>query len=460
MATAEREVAVVEAPEEEGGNVLPVLSRAAAPPRRELVGGLLRPVAAPAEVLQAQNDTRALITEALQGGRDFGVIPGTDKPSLLKPGAERILGAFGCAVEAEILEKEVDHDREVKWVKVKWVTVGPKPDNWGELKAQGLGRNRQFDGQWKWQERQEENGTSLGLYRYVVRVNIIHRASGAIIGTGLGSCSTLESKYIDRPRDAENTVLKMAKKRAQIDGVLTTFGLSDQFTQDIEDNPEAFGLGGEGDGTAKAAGGNPPASAPSNKPEAQRPKQGQAHGPGTATHGESGSSRSTAGTTSGATEAEARCPKCGGKMWDNREGKKNPKAPDFKCRDKGCDGVYWPGEWPPQEPEHGELFERVPADVIAEMEKLVGEVEAVAEPRDQEHVTWARSFLDQAKGGQIDEQQARAAMRPVQTWLEKRRARRAQEVARDAATPGKQNTVRQGRAVPTPFSDDDDELPF
>jgi hypothetical protein len=29
-------------------------------------------------------------------------------------------------------------------------------------------------------------------------------------------------------------------------------------------------------------------------------------------------------------------------MWDNREGKKNPKAPDFKCKDKDCDGVIWP----------------------------------------------------------------------------------------------------------------------
>lgn len=38
------------------------------------------------------------------------------------------------------------------------------------------------------------------------------------------------------------------------------------------------------------------------------------------------------------------CPVCHGKMWDNREGKKNPKAPDYKCRDKACDGVYWPGE--------------------------------------------------------------------------------------------------------------------
>jgi len=29
-------------------------------------------------------------------------------------------------------------------------------------------------------------------------------------------------------------------------------------------------------------------------------------------------------------------------MWDNREGKRNPKAPDFKCKDRGCGGVIWP----------------------------------------------------------------------------------------------------------------------
>ena len=35
-------------------------------------------------------------------------------------------------------------------------------------------------------------------------------------------------------------------------------------------------------------------------------------------------------------------PKCGGRMWDNRATKRNPKAPDFKCRDRACDGVIWP----------------------------------------------------------------------------------------------------------------------
>jgi hypothetical protein len=41
-------------------------------------------------------------------------------------------------------------------------------------------------------------------------------------------------------------------------------------------------------------------------------------------------------------EQEPNCPKCAGAMWDNRVGKKNPKAPDWKCKDKQCDGVVWP----------------------------------------------------------------------------------------------------------------------
>ena len=51
------------------------------------------------------------------------------------------------------------------------------------------------------------------------------------------------------------------------------------------------------------------------------------------------------------------CPRCGGRMWDNRLTKRNPRAPDFKCRDRSCDGVIWPSrtptktedfeEWPP-----------------------------------------------------------------------------------------------------------------
>lgn len=43
-----------------------------------------------------------------------------------------------------------------------------------------------------------------------------------------------------------------------------------------------------------------------------------------------------------AVDDDPSCPKCGGRVWDNRLTKRNPKAPDYKCRDRACDGVIWP----------------------------------------------------------------------------------------------------------------------
>ncbi|PYP75559.1 MAG: hypothetical protein DMD35_21140 [Gemmatimonadetes bacterium] len=51
---------------------------------------------------------------------------------------------------------------------------------------------------------------------------------------------------------------------------------------------------------------------------------------------------SAASANTALTSDEPSCPKCGGRMWDNRLTKRNPKAPDYKCRDRSCDGVIWP----------------------------------------------------------------------------------------------------------------------
>ena len=156
---------------------------------------LLRPIAKPADFIAVHTETAALIRDALQEGQDYGKIPGTAKNTLLKPGAERLCLAFGLRAAFEIMEQEVDHDR-----------ANPH----------------------------KGNQVSYGLYRYVVRC-VLHGPDGREVGQGIGSCSTLESKYVSRPRDSENTALKMAKKRALVDGVLSTLGLSDRFTQDVED---------------------------------------------------------------------------------------------------------------------------------------------------------------------------------------------------------------------------------
>ena len=46
-----------------------------------------------------------------------------------------------------------------------------------------------------------------------------------------------------------------------------------------------------------------------------------------------------------ATDDMIDCPECGGPMWDNREGKKSPKSPDLKCKDKTCDHAVWLKSW-------------------------------------------------------------------------------------------------------------------
>lgn len=172
---------------------------------------VLRPIADAIVLAQAQNEGRSVIQSLLKDGRDYGTVPGVSKPSLLKPGAEKVNAAYGLVARFTVVEKEIDHYVSIQWSKMAWA---------------GWGRNR---------KKELTSGTAFGLYRYVINCELIDRGSGEVVGSSLGSCSTLESKYIDRPRDLENTIIKMAEKRAYIGATLLTHGLSEQFTQDVED---------------------------------------------------------------------------------------------------------------------------------------------------------------------------------------------------------------------------------
>lgn len=199
---------------------VPGTAVAVAAPNRMV--GLLKPIAPVADIIASQEQTREFIAKALKKGRDYGVIPGTDrgdgggKNVMYLAGAQRTCAAFGVRPEFEIVSSEVDHDREVVWRK--------RQKKWGQRR-----------GEFTWAE---TNGVSNGLYRYVIRCTLLLVENGVSVGSGVGSCSTVEAKYVDRPRESENTVLKMAKKRAYVDATLATFGLSDAFTQDLEEGFE------------------------------------------------------------------------------------------------------------------------------------------------------------------------------------------------------------------------------
>ncbi len=125
-----------------------------------------------------------VVQKMLHEKHDFGIIPGTDKPTLLKPGAEKILMMMGLRSEFEIVDSTRDFEK--------------------------------------------------GFFQYQVRCKLFK--GDMLITEGLGSCNTRERKYLKMdPYTMDNTVLKMAKKRALVDAALLVASLSDVFTQDVED---------------------------------------------------------------------------------------------------------------------------------------------------------------------------------------------------------------------------------
>lgn len=153
------------------------------------------------------------IAGALKSGQDFDVIPGTNKPTLLKPGAEKILMMFGLTSEYEIVESIEDWNKGVFAYTVRCVLSKN-----GIKITEGLGSCNSKEDKYR--------------YRWV-------RESEVPIGV---DPSTLKSNQYGKLRieneeiySQVNTLLKMAKKRAQVDATLTVASLSEVFTQDMED---------------------------------------------------------------------------------------------------------------------------------------------------------------------------------------------------------------------------------
>ncbi len=165
-----------------------------------------------ASLKERSQHVQALIKDLMVEGVHFMIVPGTKERSLTKQGSEMLLSAFHIAVEPEIIETST-------------------PD----------------------------------FVRYTVKITGRHMGSGIVVGVGVGRCSSNEEKYKWRravcveefeatpesqrrikwgsgdrgiytvqqirtnPEDIANTVLKMAKKRAQADLCLTALAASDAF---------------------------------------------------------------------------------------------------------------------------------------------------------------------------------------------------------------------------------------
>lgn len=173
-----------------------------------------------ADVRAHVNLMQDVMIEVMRDGTHYGTIPGTKSKSLYKAGAEKLMATFRLAAKPEV-----------------------------------------------------EDLSANGEIAYRVTVNLLS-TDGTFVGAGIGECSSNEDKYAWRgaicdeefdatpenrrrikfskyqgrvekkkqvrtnPADVANTILKMAKKRSQVDAVITATAASDIFTQDIEDLPD------------------------------------------------------------------------------------------------------------------------------------------------------------------------------------------------------------------------------
>lgn len=81
---------------------------------------------------------------------------------------------------------------------------------------------------------EEEREYEDGHYEILVKVKVFN-PDGGLIGYGLGSANTREKRYQGDPWGSRNTVVKMAKKRAFVSGIIDSAGLSALFTQDFDE---------------------------------------------------------------------------------------------------------------------------------------------------------------------------------------------------------------------------------
>lgn len=157
---------------------------------------------------------QSVVQKTLKQGHDFGEVPGTSKPTLLKPGGEKICMLFGLNPEYEFLQTTEDYDKEFFSYNIRCTLFRN-----GQPVAQGVG----------------SCNSKEKKYRYI---NV-----DTIPDNYMGASESFTDKYgrtkykINNPDICSlvNTILKMAKKRAFIDAVLQVASLSEVFTQDLED---------------------------------------------------------------------------------------------------------------------------------------------------------------------------------------------------------------------------------
>jgi hypothetical protein len=185
------------------------------------------------QVLDRVNLIKQIKKAVMVAGIHYGpAFPGSDKDVLLKAGADTLCMTFQMVPTYEVITEPIgEGEHREHSVKCRLSTTR------GMLLGEGVGSASTLETKWRF--RNDIVSDSVPERYWKTR-------DPADLGVSVG----LEAKKVDGKwcvvrrvevaniADAFNTALKIAKKRAYVDAVITVTGSSDLFTQDVEENED------------------------------------------------------------------------------------------------------------------------------------------------------------------------------------------------------------------------------
>lgn len=180
----------------------------------------------------------------MKEGKDFGIIPGTTKPTLYKPGAEKLTTFFGLTKRFDIIEKIEDWTGEAHNDEPFFYYLYRCSLFRGDLLiAEADGSCNSFETKYRYRKTERicpncglpnirKSKQGGGWYCWTKT-----DGCGATFPNGDVNIEQQETGQIPNPDicDQVNTFQKMAQKRSLVAATLLAINASDFFTQDVED---------------------------------------------------------------------------------------------------------------------------------------------------------------------------------------------------------------------------------
>lgn len=196
-----------------------------------------------------------VMEKVMKKDEHYGIIPGTKKPSLYKPGAEKLCLTFRLNPDYEILREIREKDFIAYTVKCNLTHIST-----GQSIASGIGSCNSRETKYRYRFIEEstgvpvpkkywdakKNGDSKEMKRFLQVPNYDPKTLRAAKIDGEWVIAKSEKVENDNPWDLDNTLIKMSCKRSLTGAILNATAASDIFTQDTEDLPKDI-IGNEKD---------------------------------------------------------------------------------------------------------------------------------------------------------------------------------------------------------------------